>query len=156
MKRLMLLLSLSLFFIESFSQIKENVLCVYSKTDEPICFLLSDNPKIRILGEYIFFSSSKKQIQYPLADFLKFTFENKVETGIGVPPKNNDVIYNILGEHILIKNGLANSKVYVYSSDGVLKMTSLIDSEGNCSLPLPNKGIYIIKNNKHTFKILVK
>lgn len=156
MKRLILLLVLGASFIEGYSQIKENVLCVYSKTAKPIWFLFSDNPKVEFLNGNILFSSSKESVQYSLNDFLKFTFESKIETGIGSVEKNKEVIYSIMGGHLLIKNGIANSKVYIYSADGMIKMSSHIDREGRCSLHLTNKGIYIIKNNKQTFKLLVK
>ena len=155
MKRLILLLVLGASFIEGYSQIKENVLCVYSKTAKPIWFLFSDNPKVEFLNGNILFSSSKESVQYSLNDFLKFTFESKRETGIGSVEKNKEVIYSIMGD-LLIKNGIANSKVYIYSADGMIKMSSHIDREGRCSLHLTNKGIYIIKNNKQTFKLLVK
>ena len=155
MKRLILLLVLGASFIEGYSQIKENVLCVYSKISKPIWFLLSDKPKVEFLNGNILFSSSKESVQYSLNDFLKFTFESKIETGIGSVEKNKEVIYSI-GGHLLIKNGIANSKVYIYSADGMIKMSSHIDREGRCSLHLTNKGIYIIKNNKQTFKLLVK
>lgn len=156
MKRLILLLLLGVPFIEGYSQIKENVLCVYSKISKPIWFLLSDKPKVEFLNGNILFSSSKESVQYPLDDFLKFTFESKREPVSVLLKKNKEVIYSIMGGDLLIKNGIANSKVYIYSADGMIKMASHIDSEGRCSLHLTNKGIYIIKNNKQTFKLLVK
>lgn len=97
MKRLILLLVLVVSFIEGYSQIKENVLCVYSKTAKPIWFLFSDNPKVEFLNGNILFSSSKESVQYSLNDFLKFTFESKRETGIGSVEKNKEVIYSIMG-----------------------------------------------------------
>ena len=155
MKLLLLLFFLGASFIVFFFLFMENVLCVYCKAAKPIWFLFSDNPKVEFLNGNILFSSSKESVQYSLNDFLKFTFESKIETGIGSVEKNKEVIYSIMGD-LLIKNGIANSKVYIYSADGMIKMSSHIDREGRCSLHLTNKGIYIIKNNKQTFKLLVK
>ena len=157
MKRIILLLVLGVSFIEGYSQIKENenILCVYNKTVKPIWFLLSENPKVEFLNGNILFSSSKESIQYPLDDFLKFTFESKTESGIGSVEKTK-MSFTVFGGHLLIKNGIANSKVYIYSADGMIKMASHIDREGRCSFDVTNKGIYIIKNNKQTFKLLVK
>lgn len=98
MKRLILLLLLGVPFIEGYSQIKENVLCVYSKISKPIWFLLSDKPKVEFLNGNILFSSSKESVQYPLDDFLKFTFESKREPVSVLLKKNKEVIYSIMGE----------------------------------------------------------
>lgn len=135
---------------------QRKVLRVYSKTKEPVCFVLSDKPKIYFKGEEIVFSSTNYSVKYPLLEFSKFTFEDDKETGIRNTSKDKNIIFNIKDKYVYIANGLANSHIFIFNIDGILQQSIKIDNNGFGYFVIPKSGVYIIKNNKQALKIIIK
>jgi hypothetical protein len=62
------------------------------------------------------------------------------------------------GESLILSNHPAFGQAYVYTAGGFLKESYTLDGNGNLIIHTAGweKGLYIIKIEKTTFKILIK
>lgn len=125
------------------AQTVETCLVVWQNDGGTTKFAFSEAPVVKYEGETLVLTTTKTSVEYPLSQLKKFTFEadpTKVEElKVTSVVKDDGIVsvYNMSGQ--LIKT---------YKSEGNQQITFATES-----LPV---GMYIIKTNSQTFKILKK
>ena len=121
---------------------------------------LQEHPRIRVdaANKQLICATDTREISLNMADVRRYSFEKagvvtSVEA-ISAPAGTLDK----KGETVVLGNFAAETQVNVYSAAGMLKESHTTDKEGNLTIHTNSweKGLYIIKTEKTTYKILVK
>lgn len=156
--RLIFLLLLSI----SFASLKANdryTLCisVHSKDGSNVLYALEEKPKITFTDVDLIITSTGIQVSYPLKDMARLTYENKEVTGIK-KIHDDKVSFTHDGESIIFPCLKAKDIVSLYAINGTLIFTKNISTDGEYAFSLSDieKGVYIVKVNSLTYKIMKK
>ena len=121
--------------------------------DNPIVIALAEHPVITYTDNTLHIKSDKETVDIPVSQLSETTFSG------------TSAIKRIDGPQLQMKEGCicfmnltTDSKVLVYTVDGVEKLSTTVNANGQAvvnigSLP---KGVYIIKSANHTIKITNK
>lgn len=123
-------------------------LCIYTKGGTRDCFLLQNQPKIIVVEDGIEISTTDATVLYPLDKYIRFTVEDTPTIPTTSLTKPQDSTYTIKGNSI-ITNGLIN----VFDFQGRIVCQS---TNGNVNLSNIPKGVYIVKTQSLSFKIIKK
>lgn len=139
MKRKLLLSALGLLLGVAASA--QNTLNIHQKDGAVVLYAFSEKPVVTYTDEGIHLVTTKVEIDYPMANLEKWTFEE------GDAPVSVETITT---------SGTADD-IRIYTTSGVLVKT-ISQSEGTASFSTADlpAGIYIIKNGKTTYKITKK
>lgn len=112
----------------------QNTLNVWLQNGEKTSFIFAEKPIVNHTNNVLTIISTSASVEYPIADVLRFTFEDVTPTSIlkVISDSNFISIYNLQGA--LVKK---------------------IDSHSFNLDTLP-QGIYIIKSNQQTYKVIKK
>ena len=130
-----------------------NALLLHLSSGSQILFQLDENPIVSFQEDNLLISTNKNVVTYCAADVQRFSYitdPSGIITKDIVMPK-----FSIIG-NLLVVNGLEpSSKFKIYSDDGILQVSSIVDIDGNTSVNIPNiQGkIYIVKTANSSFKI---
>jgi len=125
----------------------------FNVADNPIVIALAEHPVITYTDNTLHIKTAKETIDIPVSQLSGTTFNETT------------AIKSIDGSQLQMKDGsfclmnlAADSKVIVYSADGIEKLSTTVDANGQAivnigSLP---KGVYIIKSANQTIKITNK
>lgn len=130
MKRI---LNISCFLLVSFVLSAETVLNIHQKTGIIVGVSFAEKPILTYSGTVIIISTEKETIEYPVAELSKITFEETQTStsSIYTSAKAYNKVYDIHGREV-----------------------SVFDKGENVDLDnLPN-GIYIVKTDCSTYKII--
>lgn len=154
MKQRILSLSILLLMVLGVSATQLNALCIYTYSQEKVYFLFADFPKVTLKKEIAFVTtnSKKEAIQFDKLD--KFTFEE-----INIDSKVNNVsvdqpTFYLNNNTLYIYNNVFGD-VLVYNINGQFVGQFKSDGNGYCKINIDKKGIYVIKNKKFNFKIIL-
>ena len=132
-----ILLAIASLFLSLASAFAQNTLNIHQKSGGVVSYAFSEKPVVTYTADGIHLSTSKVEVDYPLSNLEKFTFEDG----------ETDAVESVKAE------GIAGD-VRIYSINGVLVKT-VKQSEGSASFSTADlpKGTYIIKNGVTTYKI---
>lgn len=126
-----------LLVVASMTSMAQSTLNVHKKSGGVVSYAFSEKPVVTYSGDILVLTTSKAEVQYPIADLSKFTFE---DNGTGIIPTT--IVCKEAGE------------TKVYDTAGMLVKT--IASDQPLLIDDLKIGLYIIKNNKTTYKIIKK
>lgn len=119
------------------SCLAQSTLNIHQKDGAIISYGFAEKPIVTYTGTSIRLTTSKVEVDYPLANLDKFTFGDNDSSQIEV-----------------LRTESTNDDMYIYNTNGVLvKSIRLIDGTSSFQTSELPKGIYIIKNGKTTYKI---
>lgn len=120
---------------------------------------LEEHPLIKVdaTNKQLLCNTSTREVTFTFADVCRYSFEKTAPTSINATMENTGN-FDKCGESIMLSNFPAATKVNIYTSVGILKESHTTDIGGNLIIYTENwsKGLYIIKTEKLTYKILVK
>lgn len=129
---------LSLFFVClcSASALGQNTLNIHQKDGGVVSYSFSEKPVVTYTTDGIHLSTTQVEVDYPMSNLLKFTFEDSAE------------------ETGLVLTEAPDADVRIYTLGGVLVRT-VKASDGRSAFSTTDlpAGTYIIKNGKTTYKI---
>lgn len=116
----------------------QNTLNVHQKDGTVVCYAFGEKPVVTYTDEGIHLATTKVEIDYPMANLEKFTFEDS---------GTSESI-----ETITIEG--TTEDIRIYTTAGVLVRT-IPQSEGAAAFSTADlpAGVYIIKNGKTSYKI---
>ena len=133
-------------------------LVLWGKNGEKIAtYALTNKPKIVFAQSEITITSNNIDIKHQnLSDFSKFTYEDNTEDGIFNLLTEDKYLFD--GESLQFPSLKANSVINVYSLNGTCVINKTTQQSGTYAIPISHlqSGVYIIKVNGLTFKILKK
>lgn len=115
----------------------QNTLNIYQKTGNVVSYSFNEKPVVTYSGGDIVLTTASVTVNYPLAALDKFTFTD-TPTDVVVPGVSTT----------------GDGTTFIYNSSGVLLNT--VPDGLRINLAGMEKGIYMIKNNKTTYKITRK
>lgn len=134
---------------------------VFSFTNETTqSFLLADKPEITFSGANYVVKSSTVETSFPVSQVVDYHFviDNTSPTNVReAVSSNNDLQFVFLDNAQIIIKGLPlTEKVYVYNLMGTPLITAGADAQGiaDISIASLSKGMYLVKTNGRTYKIV--
>lgn len=130
---------------------------IWAKNGEKVGYVLSDKAIIKFLGGYLNVCINDVEINYPIDNLLKFTYEKTPETDI-YNISTNKYEPTLNGDFLLFPMLTDNSIIRIYGYDGSLIFEKRIELAGEYKYPIKNlyTGIYIVKVDDITYKIAIK
>lgn len=130
-------------------------LVVETKDHVKTAYMLADKTQVRFAGANLRVVSSKADVTYQLSDILRFTYETRSTTGISeLRTTQAEVDYK--DGQLVISGIKAGGSVNVYSLEGKLvkQLTAQRSGTYRFSLASLSKGVYIVKADNVTYKIM--
>lgn len=129
---------------------------VLAKSGSETWFALDTKPEITYQNSKFKVSSTMLKLEFSsdsIEKFYLYTEEDNTTTGIETPIAENDSFYSFY-----ISKARPGSTVFIYDSSGHLVGDGIIDPQGNVEYSLETfpTGIYIIKTETNTFKVIKK
>ena len=132
-------------------------LVVWAKDGTRVAYALAEKPKITFTETDLVIKSKGIEVNYPLGNMLRFTYDSSAPTAI-TDLKTDKGNFKFEGNSLLFPSLKANGNVSVYSADGSLVMKKTVRKDGEFVLSVSglNAGVYMVKVNNVTYKISKK
>lgn len=130
-------------------------LVVLMKNGNTSTFELATKPQVTFDATNLMIHSEKEDVSIPLTDIVRYWF--KISDASGITEKDVDKSAIDYKGGTLVLSGLkAGTEVHVYAADGreVQAMTARHDGTFRLSLSQLPTGVYIVKMNSTTYKIM--
>ncbi len=133
-------------------------LVVWAKDGTKVAYALTEKPKITFTETDLVITAKGVEVNYSLTNMARFTYEVDGATTSITDLKTGNVTLKINGEILLFPALKANSNVSVYSLNGTFVFQKTIMQNGEYAFPLSNlnAGVYLVKVNGLTYKIVKK
>jgi len=152
------LLTIGLFLCGSLGYAQEHSVVLETTSGEKYTYYFSEFPKIQHQNEKVFLCTTKAEVQYQAKEIAKvYVVQITDPTGILETTGNLGTV-KLTDESVLL-NGFAPSEdVLVYTLNGSLVESYKVMMDGRLIISLANlsKGVYLIKTNHQSFKIIRK
>ena len=120
-------------------------------------YSLEDNPVISFNNDILVIKTDKIELSYPISDIAKYYF-TKEDTGISsVNGDVNNIHFNYTNTDFLLIEGIASEdNVNVYEINGRTCHVNIVRNSNSITIELRTlpKGIYLVKVNNHSFKLI--
>ena len=120
-------------------------------------YSLEDNPVISFNNDILVIKTDKIELSYPISDIAKYYF-TKEDTGISsVNGDVNNIHFNYTNTDFLLIEGIAEEdNVNVYEINGRTCHVNIVRNSNSITIELKTlpKGIYLVKVNNHSFKLI--
>ena len=131
-------------------------LAVFTKDGSKVLYALEEKPKITFTDTELVITTKGVEIAYALSDMNLLTYENGETSNI--TNLYDDASFKLDGESIVFSKLKANDIVSLYSINGTLVFKKKVSQDGEYGVSLNNieTGVYIVKVNSLTYKIMKK
>ena len=120
-------------------------------------YSLEDNPVISFNNDILVIKTDKIELSYQISDIAKYYF-TKEDTGISsVNGDVNNIHFNYTNTDFLLIEGIASEdNVNVYEINGRTCHVDIVRNSNCITIELKTlpKGIYLVKVNNHSFKLI--
>ena len=131
-----------------------NAICVYTSSDEKVYFVFTDLPTVEFVNSSVVVKTSKENKIFQFEHLKRITFEEyDVETNINnasasiptfcIENHTLNIYHNFYGD------------IYIYNIDGLFVGKYSSDDNGFCKIIIENNGVYIVRNKKFNFKVIL-
>lgn len=153
MKRFLWLLVMSVCVVSSWAE-DINAMMLHLASGKQVVCLLDEKPVVTFRGEELALTTHMNEVCYQSTDVLKFTYLYVDPDGIGRIEASQCMI-TLQGKTLKAIGLEADSKISVYSVDGILITSAEADKKGSANIALPEqKGkVYVVKTSVANFKI---
>lgn len=145
-----------LVFLSPLMALAQNCLTIHQKNGETFSYMFQDKPVITYSESDLVLTSTKVQVVFPIRSLKKFTFDD-VDTSVSTVEKV-DASYKYSENTVWIRGTEPKSLVLVCTIDGKMVKTFVTDENGDLVFSVNEfvEGVYIIRTDSVTFKILKK
>ena len=153
-------LIVSLFFCFSLLAKAEDKLThivVWAKDGTSVAYALDEEPMITFSETDMIIKSKSIEVNFVLENMDRITYGDSDASGIR-SIKSDEPIYRWDGEALIFPSLVCNSTVSLYSLNGRMVFTENIKESGEYSFSLSNlnAGVYVVKVNNITYKLIKK
>ena len=142
---------------KAIAQSPEYQCIVVETTDgERLEYLLSDNPRIAHMNALVVITSNTVSVEFPSSNVSKVYLSTSTDAIGNVKTTEGKILLH--KDVIVMKDFCANEPISLYGADGKQLWQQSADGSGQLvfSLNSLSQGIYIIKTNHQSFKIIRK
>ena len=153
--KLILLFLLLASFMGNTHSANINAIKIHNKSGSFVTILLEEQPKVTFEGNDVVLTTHMNVVNYPSAEIVKLTYlDVKDATGID-NFKSFGVVFSFNNDVVKIQNLVSQTKVSLYTVEGVLVASGMTDAKGSISLPMPKgtQTCMIVKTPSLTLKI---
>ena len=156
MKKKCWLLLLSVFCLSAMAQEIHTHLVVWAKDGTQVAYALTEQPVITFSETDLLIKTNLVEVNYPLAQMARFSYEKRNETTGLRDLKTDELICAFVGESLVFPYLEKNSIVTFYTPVGQVLFSRTITSAGEYAFPLSylNAGVYMVNVNGVTCKIV--
>lgn len=154
-KSIILFLLLQITFMAHTYSVNINAINIHNKSGSLVTILLEEQPKITFEGNDVVLATQMNVVNYPSAEIVKLTYLD-VKDATGIDNFNSfGVVFSFNNDVVKIQNLVSQTKVSLYTVEGVLVASGMTDAKGGISLPMPKgtQTCMIVKTPSLTFKI---
>ncbi|MBR2194166.1 MAG: hypothetical protein IJ911_00985 [Salinivirgaceae bacterium] len=155
--RIKLLLFLLLFAVTTMAT-EQNVVAIYQQNGEVALFAFAAKPELSYSATHLIINASGTSVQYPINQLKKVLFEKAdidepIVDNIDMPDIAPE-IFSFRDGQIVIKGGVPNSMVNIYTVQGSLSMQYQLNNVGDAVIPAGSLrgAVFILQNGSVTFK----
>lgn len=121
-------------------------------------YSLEDNPVISFDSKRLIIKTDKIELSYQISDIVKYYFIKEDDTSISsINGDANNIHINYTNNDFILIEGIAEEdNVNVYEINGRTCHVNITRSNDSVIVELKNlpKGIYLVKVNNHSFKLI--
>ncbi len=132
-------------------------LVVWLKNGEKVYFELDESPKTTFDSDNLVITTNTIVVHYPLGEIQRYTYELQSS---GIEIASNTKFSRILQKDgsLIFENFKAGTPIHLYATDGKLLKELTADGRQNTTVSLDKypAGVYIVKANQVTYKIMKK
>lgn len=152
MKRLLLLVSMSLSALSSWAD-DINAMMLHLASGKQVVCLLDEKPVVTFRGEELILTTHMNEVCYQSADVLKFTYLYVDPTSVNKVSKQS--LFSFRENTLSVTGAEPDTQIAVYSVDGVRVASAKTDKAGATSIVLPELSgkVYVVKTSVANFKI---
>lgn len=136
----------------------QNAVTICQKDGQTATFAFSEKPVISYSGNDLVMTTTKTVVSYPVYLLAKIAFDTAWEEDVTAVDEmkqtSSDAQFSFTDGSLHISGGEAGSFVTLYTVGGVQVEQCRLDANGNATISVQalNKGIYIVKTTRFTFK----
>ena len=137
------------------AQEPKSYLVVWANDGSKVAYALAEKPKITFTETDMIITAEAVDVNYPLDNMLRFTYEANDDTAIR-DLKTDKVSFKLDGESLLFMDLSPNSTVSLHTLNGESVFSKTVQTAGEYSFPLSNltTGVYLVTVNGLTYKIV--
>lgn len=151
------LLSIIMAFLPLLANAQEpkSYLVVWANDGSKVAYALAEKPKITFTETDMIITAEAVDVNYPLDNMLRFTYEANDDTAIR-DLKTDKVSFKLDGESLLFMDLSPNSTVSLHTLNGESVFSKTVQTAGEYSFPLSNltTGVYLVTVDGLTYKIV--
>ncbi|MFA6200573.1 MAG: T9SS type A sorting domain-containing protein [Bacteroidales bacterium] len=149
------IITVMLSFITYSAMAQSGVIVQYT-TNQEQAFILNDQGKIYFYGSNLIIDQSNGQTQtIEISNIRKLYFQTNLSISEDIAVDNNIILYpNPATDQIKLSNIKVHTLISVYSMDGKLLINQFSSSDKSINVGNLQKGLYIVKANDKTFKLI--
>lgn len=140
----------------TYSAMAQSGVVVQYTTNQEQAFILNDQGKIYFSGSNLMIAQSNGRTQtIAISDIRKLYFQTNLSISEDITVDNNIILYpNPAKDQIKLSNIKAHTLISVYSMDGKLLINQFSSPDQIINVGNLQKGLYIVKVNGETFKLI--
>lgn len=151
-KTFLAVMSCSLSGIPGFAQDVQS-LVIWTRSGERIVYALDEEPVTKFVGTDLVLSTRNLTVNYPLSALQRYTYELN-NTSVVNADADRRMVVSRDGNVLSFSNLAAGTDISVYSSDGSLLASIKTDGKTMVDLNGYPVGVYVIKVNDATYKLM--
>jgi hypothetical protein len=136
----------------------QNTVTIHQKDGRKVSYGFSVKPVITYTDNDLVITTENAEMQYPLLSVSKITFQDQ-SAGVNAITEESKVPVLELDDYVVsISGAKAGVTVSLTGTDGKTLINARTDSEGEVSFSIAEQpaGVYVIKSENLTFKIIRK
>lgn len=132
-----------------------NAIKIHNKSGIFVTILLSEQPKVTFEGNDIVLTTHMSVVNYPSTEIVKLTYLDVKDATCIDNFTSSSIVFSFNNEVVKIQNLASQTKVSLYTVEGILIVSGVTDAKGCVSLPIPKAAqtCMIVKTPSITFKI---
>ena len=156
MKQLLLLVLAFTGWLATPASAANGAVVVETKSGETVTFYYETQPEITFTEGDVEIKSTEQSVVYAMNDVAQIKFD---DTLVGIESVNkNETRFTFRGSQLVIEGLTPQTEVAVFAADGKLWKQGAADATGKVTMAMGDltKGVYVIKTNKVSYKIIKK
>ena len=130
---------------------------VSMKDGSVLSFPFAEQPTLRVKGDHLVLTTTKEEVELPQGSVDRFTIDKR-DGATGIEDVSQKTVMERVGNSVRFSQCKAGSEVAVYDRSGRKVVSEKVAADGTASVSLQElpQGVYIVKSEGVTCKILKK
>lgn len=136
----------------------QNTVTIHQKDGQSVSYGFSAKPVITYTDNDLVVTTADAEMQYPLVSVSKITFSDQSTDAGSIPEETKAPQLELENYVVSISGAKAGVSVMLVGPDGKTLINTKTDSHGDVSFSIAEQpeGVYVIKSENLTFKIIRK